>query len=115
MAKKDNLNAFSLIKDQYFRLDKNYDLLFKACKTEKDKLNLKRDYIIARSNYRKSLNLKFDKNDPIVVYLTADLSILEDRIKKDIKNLQKALNVLNMISESVRLASSIVVLVMSLV
>lgn len=113
--KKEKKDAFTLIKDQYFRLDKNYDLLFKACKNEDEKKKLKRDYVISRSNYRKCLNLKFDDNDPIVKDLTNELKKLEDKIEGNIKNVNKALNVLKMISEAVRLASSIVILVMSLV
>jgi hypothetical protein len=114
MAKKE-MTAFNLIKERYFQLDKDFDLMMTACKSDDEKKQLKQDYIISRANYRKSLNLNFEENDPIVKDLTGQLAKLEDRINKDIKNLGITANIFNMISESVKIASSIIVVVMSLV
>ena len=110
-----NENVFDLIKEQYFAIDKNYDALFTSCKTDEERKNFKRDYLIARANYRKSLNLSFDENDPIINDLTEELKKLNEKIEKEIKNIGSALNVLTMISESVKIASSIIVMVMSLI
>jgi hypothetical protein len=114
VAKKE-MTAFNLIKERYFQLDKDFDLMMSACKNDEEKKQLKQDYIISRANYRKSLNLNFEENDPIVKDLTGQLAKLEDRINKDIKNLGITANIFNMISESVKIASSIIVVVMSLV
>ncbi len=115
MKKENETKVFKLIKEQYFRIDKNYDSLFNACKTEEEKNNFKNDYMIARANHRKSLNLNFNENDPVIKNLTEELGKLEKRIEKDIKNTENALNVMKMISEAVRIASSIIVMAMSLV
>ena len=111
----ENEKTFDLIKDQYFTIDKNYDSLFDSCKTDEEKKNFKRDYLIARANYRKGLNISFDENDPIINDLTGQLKKLNEKIEKEIKNTGNAMNVLTMISESVKIASSIIVMVMSLI
>ena len=105
--------VFETIKEQYFTIDTHYDFLFGNCKSDEEKKNFKRDYIIARSNYRKSLNLNFDENDPVISGLVVDLQRLNDRIKKDIESLDKVTNILSAISESVKIASSIIVIVLS--
>ena len=117
MAKKEKKDddVFSMIEKRYFQLDREFDKLLSACKSEDEKKELKRDYIIARSNYKKSMNLTFDQNDPIIKELTGELSSIEKRIEKDIKVLQNAGSVLKMISESVKIASSIIVTVSSFV
>jgi hypothetical protein len=43
------------------------------------------NYIIARSNYRKSVNLVFDQNDPIVSKIVSELETLEKKIKKTLR------------------------------
>jgi hypothetical protein len=108
-------DVFEIIKDQYFTLDTHYDQLYSNCMSDEEKAGLKRDYIIARSNYRKSLNLNFDENDSVVKGLIDELDKLNDRIKKDIESLDKVTDILSAISESVKIASSIIVLVISLV
>lgn len=115
MKKEKEENAFYLIKERYFQLDNDFDRLITACNNEEEKKQLRQDYIIARANYRKGLNLSFELNDPIVKDLTKKLGEIENRIKKDIEGLEIASNIFKMISESVKIASSIIVLVMSLV
>ncbi len=106
--------TFTLIKDQYFMIDNNYDSLFNACTTKDEKRILKRNYMASRTNYRKSLNLIFDENDPVINELTNELSKLEERIKNDIKKKRKALNVMKMISDAVKIASNIIIMITNL-
>ncbi len=113
--RKRESNTFTLIRDRYFKLDIDFENLLLNCKTEEEKKNLKTDYIISRANFRKALNLCFDENDPIVNDLIKKLEDLEKRIEKEIHNLNNISNVLKMISESVRIASTIIVMVMSIV
>jgi hypothetical protein len=114
IKKKNGPDALTLISDRYFELDRNFNKLLAVCKTEEEKAALKRDYIIARSNYRKSVNLVLDQNDPIISEMLSELETLENKIKKDIENINKASNVLKMLSESVKIASSIIVIALSL-
>jgi len=114
MAKKES-SAFILIKDRYFQLDKDFDLMMNACTSDEEKKQLKQDYIISRANYRRSLNLNFEENDPIVKDLCDKLGAVEERISKGIKNLGITSNILIMITESVKIASSIIVVVSSLI
>lgn len=107
--------TFLLIKERYFHLDKNFNKLLGLCKTSEEKKNLKLDYETARSNYRKGLNLNFESNDGVLKELKKELERLEKRIGKDIKNIDNIQNVFKMISESVRVASAIIVVVMSFV
>lgn len=115
MKKNEKLdNAFALIKDRYFQLDNDYEQLELACKTEDEMNQLKQDYSTARDNYKKSLNLNFEVNNPTVDDLTDKLSKVEDRINNDIKNLGITSAIFNLISESVQIASSIIEVIMSL-
>ena len=79
-----------------------------------EKNQLKQDYEIARANYRNSLNLNLESNNETVDDLTSQLEKIEDRINKDIKNLGITTAIFNLISESVKIASSIITVVMSL-
>ena len=106
---KENIdNAFALIKDRYFQLDNDYDLMLNACKSDDEKKQLKLDYTTARDNYKKSLNLNFEVDNQTVDDLTDKLSEVEERINNDIKNLGITSAIFNLISESVQIASSII-------
>ena len=113
--KKEENQVFALIKSRYFQLDKDYDKLLAVCKTDTEKKQLRRDYIIARANFKKSVNLQFDLSDPIIKKLTEELKSIERKIEKCIKGMDTANTVISLISQSVKLASSIVVTVMSFI
>jgi len=106
--------AFSIIKNLYFKPDKDYEKLEALCKTDAEKKQLKNDYVIARANYRKSMNLNFAVNDKAVKDMIKELKKLDERITKDIENMDKISAVFKIISEAVKMASSIIVVVMSL-
>ena len=116
MAKKEEKEdqVFSIIKNIYFRLDKDYEKLEALCKTDAEKKMLKNDYVIARANYRKSMNLDFSVNDKAVKDMIKELKKLDERITKDIENMDKISAVFKIISEAVKMASSIIVVVMNL-
>ena len=115
MKEKDNINdAFIMIKDRYFQLDQDFEKMMSVCKTDVEKNQLKQDYEIARANYRNSLNLNFESNNQTVDDLTSQLEKIEDRINKDIKNLGITTSIFNLITESVKIASSIITVVLSL-
>ena len=98
----------------YFRQDKDYEKLEVLCKTDADKKQLKNDYVIARVNYRKSMNLNFAVNDKAVKDMVKELKKLDKRITNDIENMDKISAVLKIISEALKMVSSIIIVVMSL-
>ena len=113
--KKDKeQSAFALIKEIYFQIDNNIDSLLEACNNDEEKKQLKHDLLIARANYRKSLNISFDQNDPVIKDMTKKLCEIEKRIKKDMEGLEIASNVFMMISEAVKIANSITSVVIGL-
>ena len=111
---ENNDNAFTLIKNRYFQLDNDYEQLELACKNESEMDQLKQDYSTARDNYKKSLNLNFEVNNPTVDDLIDKLSKVEERINNDIKNLGITSAIFNLISESVQIAGNIIEVIMSL-
>ena len=114
--KKDKeQSAFALIKEVYFQIDNNIDRLLEACNNDEEKKQLKHDLLIARANYRKSLNISFDQNDPVIKDMTKKLGEIEKRIKKDMEGLEIASNVFMMISEAVKIANSITSVVIGLI
>ena len=60
------------------------------------------------------MNLEFDNNDPIIKDLSDELEKLEKKIEKDIEIVSNTAKVLKLLSESVKIASSIIVIAMSL-
>ena len=95
-------------------MDKDYEKLEALCKKDEEKKQLNNDYVIVRINYRKSMDLNFAINDKTIKDMIKELKKLDERITKDIENMDKISAVFKIISEAVKMASSIIIVVMSL-
>lgn len=103
-------SSFTNIKNLYFLVDRNFNVLFNSCTSDTERQLLRQLYVIARDNFWEARNRIFIENDPIVTSMNSQLSAINKKITAMITSYQTAEDILNAISSGVKLASSLIVI-----
>lgn len=98
----------------YFSLDHNFNKLFAACQTDKQRDQLRSSYVTARDNFWEARNRVFQENDPLVKGLIDDLKAAQEQIEKFLENLRDIVETLKVITAAVHIGSSLIMLGSSL-
>lgn len=102
--------SFKELKGIYFLLDLNFNKLFAACTTEKQRDSLRQSYVNARDNFWEAQNRVFLQNDPLVKKLTKDVKDAKEKLSGMLDNLKQIVKVLDAITAAVNLGSSLITL-----
>jgi hypothetical protein len=103
-------NSLKALKDQYFKLDKNFNKLFSACTSDGQRDQLRSAYVNSRDNYWEARNRVFQKDEPLVKKMVVDLKNAQNQIEQALQNLQNIVEVLQVITAAVHLGSSLITL-----
>jgi|KBSMisStandDraft_5_1062788.scaffolds.fasta_scaffold649029_2 hypothetical protein len=103
-------NTFNSLKVLYFFLDENFEDLFSKCTDDDQRQQLRHDYVIVRDGFYQARNLVFDDNDPVVNSLSKRLTDSQKEMQSMLKNLKNIAQILDLVTNSVNLASRLIVL-----
>lgn len=98
------------LKGLYFFLDANFEDLLNDCTDDGQRLQLRHDYVVARDGFYQARNLIFNDDDPVVGALSTRLADAQKQMQSMLTNLKDIVQMLNLVTDAVDLASRLVVL-----
>jgi hypothetical protein len=100
-------DALSTLETIYFTLQSNLDDMLAACQTQDDRDSVMTQYVAARASYWKCINHAFHDDDPALIALVAQAKVNIAQFDKIDESLGDIAKVLNIITETVTVASQI--------
>lgn len=100
--------SLAALQEQYFYLDRNFNRLFLATKTDDERDTLRTDYVQARENYWQARNQRFNDDDPMVQDLQQKVATAQRRIERGGQRLDDVAGLLDAITAAVNLGSRLV-------
>lgn len=100
--------SLAALQEQYFYLDRNFNRLFMATKTEEERDTLRTDYVQARDNYWKARAQRFNDDDPMVDDLQQKVTAAQRDIERAGERLDDVASLLDTITTAVNLGSRLV-------
>ena len=97
--------SLAALQEQYFYLDRNFNRLFMATKTDEDRDTLRTDYVQARDNYWKARAQRFNDDDPMVEDLQQKVAAAQKEIERAGERLDDVAALLDTITAAVSLGS----------
>lgn len=103
-------DAYRLLRDNYFLLDRSFNRLFAAATTDAERDALRRHYVTARDAYWEAQERAFLEDDPLVEALERELARAQETIEERIETLADVSAALAAIAESVRIGGALIAL-----
>ena len=112
MAPSTDLHSAYLaaVQSAYEVLDENFDTLYQSCKTPEQKQSLRSLHDAARDTYWRAVAVVLKDNSPVVCEIYAELQQANQDLKALIANLQNISALIQLVTQAVRLAASLVTL-----
>jgi hypothetical protein len=98
------------LKSLYFFLDENFEDLLNDCTNDNQRQQLRHDYVVVRDGFYQARNLVFNDDDPVVSTLSTRLADAQKQMQSMLSNLKDIVQMLNLVTDAVNLASRLVVL-----
>jgi hypothetical protein len=99
------------LQSQLHYIESNFTALAKACTTEAQMSELRRDYLTAHRNYTNAIGVILDENDPHVIALNLQMDAGRQEIEKLQVTEASIAQILTALSAVVQTASSLLALV----
>lgn|SRR5579875_471758 len=100
-------NALQALERQYMLLTQDLSMILSACRTQKDRDAVMRQYVTARRNYWNSIHKIFHDDDPAIVSLVKQMSEEQKQIESCRDNLNDIAKIINVITEAVSVGTAL--------
>lgn len=110
MATNTHDANLAAIKATWRFLDDNYDELYAACETQDQRDRLRNLHMVARDAFFAAIAARLEDDNQVVQGIRKDLAAANAASKKSLAGLKKIVDVLQLLTQAVRLAGSLAAL-----
>lgn len=98
------------IQNAYQVIDDNFETVYDQCTSPEQKQNVRSLHVAARDTYWRAVAVVLKDNNPVVCEIYAELQVANQSLRDLIANMQNISAFISLMTQAVRLASSLVTL-----